>query len=63
MIPRDQQPKQFMPDAIDGTMRKIQIEKKAKVAVGDSVTPPVAEAKTPALKILESIVAPPMQTS
>lgn len=32
MIPRDQQPPTNMPDAIDGTMRTIRIEKKAKVA-------------------------------
>lgn len=61
MIPRDQQPKQFMPDAIDGTMRKIQIEKKPKIAVGQN--PAAIEAKTPSMKILESIVQPPMHTS
>ena len=61
-IPRDQQPKQFMPDAIDGTMRKIQIEKKPKIAVGQNIAPSPSEVSS-SLKILESIVPPPMQTS
>ncbi|MGE4132061.1 MAG: radical SAM protein [Bdellovibrionales bacterium] len=58
MIPRDQQAKQFMPDAIDGTMRTIRIEKKPKAAVGQSPISVSGDSKSPALKVLESIVPP-----
>lgn len=60
LIPRDQQDiDSRMPDAIDGTMRKIQIEKKPKMVVGsDTCELPPLE-KTSAFKALEQIVPPP----
>jgi hypothetical protein len=59
MIPRDQQPKQFMPDAIDGTMRKIQIEKKSKVSVGEGLNAATVEPKPQGFGILDTIAPPP----